>query len=53
MAELGIDQSGIHAMFRYFDADCSGSVSFDEFLEGVRGELNERRRALVMLAFKV
>ena len=34
---------------QYFDSDGDGSMSYDEFLVGVRGELNERRKALVDL----
>ncbi|MDR3742622.1 MAG: EF-hand domain-containing protein [Terracidiphilus sp.] len=34
---------------QYFDEDGSGSISYDEFLVGVRGELNPRRKALVDL----
>lgn len=41
----------MQALFRYVDSDCSGYVSFDEFLGAVRGELNTRRAALVALAF--
>ena len=39
-------------VFDHFDADHGGSISYDEFLVGVRGELNERRQQLVLLAFK-
>mmetsp|Transcript_73505 Transcript_73505/g.209178 ORF Transcript_73505/g.209178 Transcript_73505/m.209178 type:complete len:564 (+) Transcript_73505:74-1765(+) len=39
-------------VFDHFDADHGGSISYDEFLVGVRGELNERRKQLVLLAFK-
>jgi Ca2+-binding EF-hand superfamily protein len=28
-------------------------LSFDEFLRAVRGELNERRQAMVMMAYNV
>lgn len=38
---------------RFFDADCSGYLSFDEFLVGLRGKLNPRRQEMVDLAFKV
>lgn len=34
---------------QYFDNDGSGTIDYDEFLVGVRGELNERRKALVQL----
>jgi calcyphosin len=43
----------VKLVFDYFDADKSGEISFDEFLVGVRGELNERREQLVLMAFEV
>ena len=53
MAEMGLDQGELMAMFRYMDVDCSGSLSFNEFLEVVRGPMNKERVALVLRAFKV
>jgi calcyphosin len=43
----------VKILFDHFDADKSGSISFDEFIFGVRGELNERREQLVLMAFEV
>lgn len=43
----------LHQVFDYFDADGSKTISFDEFLVGVRGELNPRRVELVLMAFKI
>eukprot|EP00798_Chlamydomonas_sp_ICE-L_P014627 gene14627-20661_t len=48
-----LDESDIHRLFRAFDADCSGYLSFDELLTGLRGELSDRRKEMVSLAFKV
>ena len=50
---LGLTEKNMKELFRYFDADNSGGVSYDEFLVGVRGALNDRRRAMVAMAFKV
>ena len=41
----------LDALFRSFDADGNGSVSFDELLRGVQGELPEKRRGVVAKAF--
>eukprot|EP01029_Cantina_marsupialis_P008922 TRINITY_DN20933_c0_g1_i1.p1 TRINITY_DN20933_c0_g1~~TRINITY_DN20933_c0_g1_i1.p1 ORF type:complete len:425 (-),score=164.50 TRINITY_DN20933_c0_g1_i1:236-1510(-) len=41
------------ALFDHFDADSSGTLSYDEFLVGVRGQLNERREHFVKLAFGI
>ena len=45
--------SDVDVLFRLFDRDNSGSISYDEFLVAIRGKLNERRKALVGLAFNV
>eukprot|EP00981_Chlorochromonas_danica_P003278 scaffold634_cov185-Ochromonas_danica.AAC.15 len=50
---LGWSAAQIKAVFDFFDKDKSGSISFDEFLVGVRGGLNERRKNLVLLAFNI
>ena len=36
-----------------FDVNKDGSISFDEFLRGIRGGLSKRRRGMVRLAFDV
>lgn len=41
------------AVFDSFDKDKSGGVNFDEFLNGVRGALNDRRRQLVLTAYEI
>jgi Ca2+-binding EF-hand superfamily protein len=43
----------IKKVFDHFDSDKSGDISFDEFIFAIRGELNERRKNLVLLAFDV
>lgn len=55
----GLRETGVHlseeslqALFRNFDADCSGYISFDEFLYGVRPEMSDKRKALVLMVFK-
>ena len=55
LAESGLTLSEAHlqALFRTFDADCSGFLDFDEFAEGVRPEMSERRKKLVQEAFQV
>ncbi len=47
--EVFLDDATARKLFQYFDEDGGGSLSYDEFLVGVRGELNERRKALVDL----
>ena len=38
-------------LFDYFDKDKDGTVCFDEFLVGIRGQPNSRRQALINKAF--
>jgi len=60
--ELGLDKFmrgfGVHLskvevdeLFKLFDVDHSGSVSYDEFLKGIRGSMGPERVALVKLAW--
>ncbi|RLN88862.1 hypothetical protein BBJ28_00015202, partial [Nothophytophthora sp. Chile5] len=50
---LALSEAEVEELFRFFDADKSGGVDFDEFLVTLRGELNDRRTQLVLAAFKI
>ena len=43
----------IDDLFKTFDLDGSGAIDFDEFIQGVRGRLNDRRKRLVNMAFDI
>ena len=43
----------VRTVFDAFDSDRSGAIDFDEFIFGIRGQLNDRRRQLVLLAFEI
>lgn len=47
------DDKHVKMLFDSFDKDHSGTISYQEFLVGLRGDLNDRREQLVMLAFEV
>jgi len=47
-----LTDADIRHMFNYFDRDGDGTISFDEFILGVREPMNERRRRLVRMAFE-
>jgi Ca2+-binding EF-hand superfamily protein len=51
--KLGLDAKEVKMIFKFFDEDDSGTITYDEFLFGVRGELNTRREQMVLLAFDV
>ena len=50
---IGLADSEIRMLFDHFDADHSGSINFEEFIQGVRNPLKERRLKLVHIAFSV
>jgi len=50
---LELDDRTLRACFGAFDTDGIGFISFDEFLMGLRGDLNARRKKMVMLAYDV
>lgn len=43
----------VRQLFSVFDINRDGSVSYDEFIRVVRGDMNEMRTALVHKAFEV
>lgn len=58
--KYGLADYGIHlnlleldGIFSYFDRSRDGQVDISEFLRGVRGDMNARRRHLVVQAFDI
>jgi Ca2+-binding EF-hand superfamily protein len=47
-----LSPSEFERIFKYFDKNNDGKINYDEFLRGLRGELTERRKSLILLAFK-
>jgi Ca2+-binding EF-hand superfamily protein len=47
-----LSSSEYERLFKFFDKNNDGTVDYDEFLRGLRGDLNDRRRELVHMAFK-
>jgi len=61
--DLGLDKFmrgfGVHLskaeldeLFKLFDVDNSGTITYDEFIKGIRGTMGPERVALVKLAFQ-
>ena len=44
---MGLSDKELRVLFTHFDTDNSGSINFEEFIQGVRDPLSDRRRALV------
>jgi len=45
--KIGISEENIPVLFRAFDTNRDGTMNIDEFLMAIRGELNDKRMALV------
>ena len=50
---IGMNDKQGQAVFRMFDRDGSGEVSYEEFLRIIRGEVNKFRRGNAMKAYKI
>jgi len=48
---IKISDLEVTAIVKYFDKNKDGKISFDEFLRAIRGDLNDRRRGLVRMAY--
>jgi Ca2+-binding EF-hand superfamily protein len=51
--QLKFPEDDMQTMFKFFDEDAGGTITYDEFLFGVRGNMNMRREQMVLLAFDV
>ena len=49
--KVPIQERDIERLFNIFDRDRSGRIDYEEFLRGVRGEMNNSRRRLCERAF--
>lgn len=43
----------LQALVKFYDVDCDGNISYEEFLSGLREELSERRLNMVKKAFAI
>lgn len=50
--KIGISEDNLPVIFNAFDLNHDGTLSIDEFLMAVRGDLNQTRRSAVEAAFK-
>ena len=50
---IDLSDADLRMLFDYFDADHSGSIEVEEFIQGVRDPLTERRLKLVKQAFRI
>ena len=52
LCKLTLSPAEMMSLFRFFDKNGNGLVSFDEFIKTVRGKMNQPRRNLVVKAFR-
>jgi Ca2+-binding EF-hand superfamily protein len=52
-SKLNMTVDDVRQLFSVFDINRDGSISYDEFIRVVRGDMNEGRMALVHKAFEV
>ena len=50
---VGFEDRETKELFKFFDEDGGGTITYDEFLGGLRGQLSTRRAQLVLLAFDI
>jgi len=50
---MGLTEEENHELFDFFDRDHGGSISYDEFLQRIRGQMNDFRRAIAMKAYDI
>jgi Ca2+-binding EF-hand superfamily protein len=55
MRDFGIELSALELqqVFSIFDRNGDGFVDIDEFLIGMRGEMNSRRKGMIRMAFNI
>ena len=50
---IGLSKSETQYLFKFFDLNNNGTIDYEEFLHGIRGEMNSFRKTLVKKAFNV
>ena len=43
----------LQAIIKYYDTDGDGNITYEEFLRGLREDLSERRKKIVLKAFSI
>ena len=49
---IGLNDNEINLLFTELDVNKNGNIDYPEFLKGVIGEMNERRKKIILQAFK-
>jgi len=49
--KIDLSKTEIQYLFKYFDLNNNGTIDYEEFLHGIRGEMNSFRKGIVKRAF--
>ena len=50
---IPLEENEIQTLFKELDLNKNGKIDYEEFLRGVVGEMNDRRRKIVLQVFKI
>jgi hypothetical protein len=50
---MNLNQRELDELFAFFDDNGDGTITYDEFLHGIRGPMNQKRTDLVKQAFRL
>lgn len=50
---INLNEKDAERLFKVFDRDGSGRIDYEEFLRGVRGEMNQFRANIAKRAFQI
>lgn len=50
---IGMNDKQITQVFKVFDRDGSGEITYDEFLRTIRGEMNQFRKNITLKAYTI
>ena len=49
---IEVDPRDYENLFRVFDRDGNGEINYDEFLRAIVGEMSQKRKNIVIMAYK-
>lgn len=50
---VGLNPADSQRLFKIWDTDREGKLSYDEFLRGIVGDMNDHRKGIAMQAFAI
>lgn len=50
---IGMNDRQVSEVYKVFDRDGSGEITYDEFLRTIRGEMNQARKRVALKAYAI